>query len=93
MFWPGEFHGLYSPLGHQESDTTEQTFTFTLLTCSGTLLSGTLSFNPYRADISNTHFSDVESKAGEGFNNQKNLLLLNGEGNTGNCGICETARW
>ena len=27
MFWPGEFHGLYSPRGCQESDTTE-TLTF-----------------------------------------------------------------
>ena len=24
VFWPGEFHGLYSPWGHQESDMTEQ---------------------------------------------------------------------
>ena len=24
VFWPGEFHGLSSPLGHNESDTTEQ---------------------------------------------------------------------
>ena len=24
VFWPGEFHGLYSPWGHQPSDTTEQ---------------------------------------------------------------------
>ena len=24
VFWPGEFHGLYSPWGHQQSDTTEQ---------------------------------------------------------------------
>ena len=24
VFWPGEFHGLYSPRGHKESDTTEQ---------------------------------------------------------------------
>ena len=24
VFWPGEFHGLYSPWGHQESDTTER---------------------------------------------------------------------
>ena len=23
LFWPGEFHGLYSPWGHKESDTTE----------------------------------------------------------------------
>ena len=27
MFWPREFHGLYSPWGHKESDTTEQPFT------------------------------------------------------------------
>ena len=24
VFWPGEFHGLYSAWGHEESDTTEQ---------------------------------------------------------------------
>ena len=24
VFWPGEFYGLYSPLGHRESDMTEQ---------------------------------------------------------------------
>ena len=24
VFWPGEFHELYSPWGHKESDTTEQ---------------------------------------------------------------------
>ena len=24
VFWPGEFHGLYSPWGRQESDTTER---------------------------------------------------------------------
>ena len=23
VLWPGEFHGLYSPWGHKESDTTE----------------------------------------------------------------------
>ena len=23
VFWPGEFHGLYSPGGHKESDTIE----------------------------------------------------------------------
>ena len=23
VFWPGEFHGMYSPWGHKESDTTE----------------------------------------------------------------------
>ena len=24
VLWPGEFHGLYSPRGHKESDMTEQ---------------------------------------------------------------------
>ena len=24
VFWPGEFHGLYSPWGHKELDTTKQ---------------------------------------------------------------------
>ena len=24
VFWPGEFHGLCSPWGHKESDTTER---------------------------------------------------------------------
>ena len=24
IFWPGEFHGLYSPWGHKELDTTER---------------------------------------------------------------------
>ena len=24
VFWPGGFHGLYSPWGRKESDTTEQ---------------------------------------------------------------------
>ena len=24
VFWPGEFHGPYSPWGHKESDMTEQ---------------------------------------------------------------------
>ena len=36
VFWPGEFHGLYSPLGHQESDTTEWlTFTKKLKQSNG----------------------------------------------------------
>ena len=34
VFWPGEFHELYSPCSHKESDTTEQLslslFTFTM---------------------------------------------------------------
>ena len=36
VFWPGEFHGLYSPLGHKELDMTERLslhtfFTFNIL--------------------------------------------------------------
>ena len=33
VFWPGEFHGLYSPCGLKESERTEQLslFTFILL--------------------------------------------------------------
>ena len=27
VFWPGEFHGLYSSWGRKESDTTERLFT------------------------------------------------------------------
>jgi len=28
VFWPGEFHGLYSPWGHKESDMNNLTKTF-----------------------------------------------------------------
>ena len=31
VFWPGEFHGLYSPWGHKESDMTERLLTFTYI--------------------------------------------------------------
>ena len=31
VFWPVEFHGLYSPWGHKELDTTEE---LSLFTCS-----------------------------------------------------------
>ena len=31
VFWPREFHGLYSPWGRKESDTTERLFTFKLV--------------------------------------------------------------
>ena len=45
VFWPGEFHGLYSPWGHKESNRTEQILLSTMQsvlldTCcvSGTVL-------------------------------------------------------
>ena len=31
VFWPGEFHGLYSPWGHKESDMTKRLLTFTYI--------------------------------------------------------------
>ena len=34
VFWPGEFHGLYSPWGCKESDTTEQLSLHPLGICS-----------------------------------------------------------
>ena len=30
VFWPGEYHGLYSPWGHKELDMTEQLYFFIL---------------------------------------------------------------
>ena len=35
VFWPGEFHGLYSPRGRKESDTTERPFHFHVHTVLG----------------------------------------------------------
>ena len=31
VFWPGQFHGLYSPWGHKEFDTTEQFSLFNVM--------------------------------------------------------------
>ena len=39
VFWPGEFHGLYSPWGHKELDTTEQLSLWLLDTKLGSELS------------------------------------------------------
>ena len=39
VFWPGEFHGLYSPWGCEESDTTERLSLSLHITCSLTQLS------------------------------------------------------
>ena len=33
VFWPGEFHGLYSPWGHKESDMTEP-LSLTMVLCA-----------------------------------------------------------
>ena len=35
VFWPGEFHGLYSPWGHKELETTEQLLLSLLETYKG----------------------------------------------------------
>ena len=34
VFWPREFHELYSPWGHKESDTNEQLYLFIFVICS-----------------------------------------------------------
>ena len=39
VFWPGEFHELYSPWGHKESDTTERLSLFSYLVFPILLLS------------------------------------------------------
>ena len=38
MFWPGEFHGLYGPWGHKESDTTEWLSLSAPLTSKGRMI-------------------------------------------------------
>ena len=38
VFWPGEFHGLYSPQGHKKSDMTEQLIHFITYTYNKTSL-------------------------------------------------------
>ena len=35
VFWPGEFHGLYSPWGRKESDTTERLHFYFSLSSTG----------------------------------------------------------
>ena len=34
VFWPGEFHGLYSPWGRKESDTTERLSLTSFILCT-----------------------------------------------------------
>ena len=38
VFWPGECHGLHSPWGGKESDTTERLSVFTNLICGVIIL-------------------------------------------------------
>ena len=42
VFWPGEFHGLYSPWGRKELDTTERLLSLSDREASGSVLSTTL---------------------------------------------------
>ena len=47
VFWPGEFHGLYSPWGCKELDTTERlSFSYLSLLLFGTLHSNGYIFSP-----------------------------------------------
>ena len=65
MFWPGEFHGLYSPEGCKESDTTErlsltqisQVKKFSAFLCMGRCksLSSQKSFLLYASQLSGTN--------------------------------------
>ena len=38
VFWPGEFHELYSPQSDKKSDTTEQLLLLTISACSSSLV-------------------------------------------------------
>ena len=54
VFWPREFHGLYSPWGHKELDTTEQlslSFTFVLITVVSPMLVQYLAHSKYSINI------------------------------------------
>ena len=49
VFWPGEFHGLYSPWGRKESDVTERTwfiFTFSVILPSSCWEGRTVTWGP-----------------------------------------------
>ena len=56
VFWPQEFHGLYSPRGHREPDTTEQ---LSLLFASG--LPGRLQWERTRMTMKETRETRVRS--------------------------------
>ena len=45
VFWPGEFHGLHSPWGREESDTTERLFQFFCLHGLGHAAHGSFHFD------------------------------------------------
>ena len=51
VFWPGKFHGLYSPWGHKESDTTEQLSLTPSELCISTLI------HHYHSEVAIVHGS------------------------------------
>ena len=68
VYWPGEFHGLYSPWGHKESDTTERlsltSFHFTFIITGKSrlkfkvvvILTQLYPINTYPLDIHNVNY-------------------------------------
>ena len=57
VFWPGEFHGLYSPWGHKESDTTEGLSLSLPMLYSRTLLFIYSMYNNLHLIIPNSHYN------------------------------------
>ena len=55
VFWPGEFHGLYSPWSRKETDTTEQ--------LSLSLHFGSMK-QPQRHELCFPHFTSVKCPPG-----------------------------
>ena len=60
--WPGEFHGLYSPWGCKESDTTERLY------CEALCFTYIISFEPHdnpKIDGYHSHLTDDETVGSE----------------------------
>ena len=51
VFWPGEFHGLYSPWGHKQSDTTFWAFLMAQMVKNPPAVQKTWGFNPWVGKI------------------------------------------
>ena len=51
VFWPGEVHGLYSPWGHKQSDTTFWAFLMAQMVKNPPAVQKTWGFNPWVGKI------------------------------------------
>ena len=81
VFWPGEFHGLYSPWSHKESDTTEQLSLFTNLF----LVLGSHSNPTFHIFSVSPHFSFSTGSREE-------VFLSSKAGSVSSCPFCSVAR-